>query len=77
MEVINKYKLKSLFSPAMTGRTEYSADEILLTIETMPKEEAIPVEWMKEALHKYCAEGSIYYEVVDLLLKDWEKENDR
>lgn len=36
--------------------------------------EAIPVEWMKKALKKYCSEGSIYYEVVDLLLKDWEKE---
>ena len=37
--------------------------------------EAIPIEWMKTALTKYCAKGSIYYEVVDLLLKDWEKEN--
>lgn len=41
---IDADKLKSYFAPTLTGRTEYSADEILLTIATMPTVDAEPVK---------------------------------
>ena len=41
--LIDADKLKSYFAPTLTGRTEYSADEILLTIATMPTVDAEPV----------------------------------
>ena len=49
MRQIDADKLKSLFSPALTGKTTYSADEILLSIETMPDSELTSQQVME-----YC-----------------------
>jgi len=49
MRPIDADKLKSLFSPALTGKTTYSADEILLSIETMPDSEPT-----FQQIHEYC-----------------------
>lgn len=40
MELVTKQKVKALFSPALTGKTTYTADEILLTLQTMPTVDA-------------------------------------
>ena len=54
MRLIDADKLKSYFAPSLTGRTEYSADEILLTIMTIPTVDAEPVVRCKEC--KYLEE---------------------
>ena len=56
MRVIDADKLKSYFAPTLTGRTEYSADEILLTIMTIPTVEAEPTE---EQVKEYCRKRSL------------------
>ena len=47
--MVSKDKLKQLFSPSLTGKDTYSADEILLSIETMPDNE--PTFWQ---VYEYC-----------------------
>ena len=50
MELVTKQKVEALFSPALTGKTTYTADEILLTLQTMPTVEAIPIKDIKDFL---------------------------
>ena len=56
--LIDAYALKGYFAPTITGRTEYSADEILVTIASMPTVDAVPIKrgyWkvVKSSIHPY------------------------
>ena len=77
MELVNKQKVEALFSPALTGKTTYTADEILLALQTMPTVDAIPISW----IDTYCTDCSIDLrdndaKAIKKLLEDWKKENE-
>ena len=91
MRLIDADKLKSLFSPALQGRTEYSAEEIHMAIVTFPTIKAIPIEWFKNYIKKHThiiknyettdendlrAAERIVIASADRMLEDWEKENE-
>ena len=59
--LIDADKLKSYFAPSLTGRTEYSADEILLTIATMPTVDAEPVVRCGECRYLDDADRGHFY----------------
>lgn len=59
--LIDADKLKSYFAPTLTGRTEYSADEILLTIVSMPTVDAEPVRHGRWKPMDLTYGRSIYY----------------
>ena len=46
--LIDAYALKGYFAPTITGRTEYSADEILVTIASLPTVDAEPIVRCKD-----------------------------
>ena len=83
--LINADKLKSLFSPALTGKTTYTADEIMLSIVSSPTVEAIPIEWIKNKKVDFQNESKSYNylrgmqdgynDCIDYLLSEWELEN--
>ena len=80
-EMIDKYKLKSIFSPAVTGKTEYSTTEILFAIENQPTVEAILIQWIKEYAQKKSANDGMdcywtfWEEDVLRMIEEWEKDN--
>lgn len=83
MELVTKQKVEALFSPALTGKTTYTADEILLTLQTMPAVEAIPIEWLEKWADRKCDYDTMWagnwehtHKYVDEIVKDWEKEDD-
>ena len=72
MNLVSKYTLKALFSPAITGKTEYSADEILLTIDMIPEERGlIPIEWIFD----YIKDNN-YPSKILKMVETWREENE-
>ena len=75
-EMIDKYKLKSIFSPAVTGKTEYSTTEILFAIENQPTVEAIPIEWLEKQADEYIEFGlNRIANELRVIIDEWEKKN--
>ena len=60
--LIDADKLKSYFAPTITGRTEYSADEILLTIATMPTVEQPQINATENMVEIVWCENCKHYE---------------
>ena len=78
MRLTDADKLKPLFSPTLTGKTTYTADEIMLSIISSPTVEAIPIEWIEKKITEYVISsryGSDAVPIVYALLSDWRKEN--
>ena len=77
MELVTKQKVEALFSPALTGKTTYTADEILLTLQTMPTVDAIPIGWLKEQRKIYRGfNWEMSVSVIDEIIDEWGKENE-
>ena len=74
MELVNKQKVEALFSPALTGKTTYTADEILLALQTTPTVDAIPIEWLKNELIPKAENlgATEYANNIRFVLEDWE-----
>lgn len=68
--LIDKYKLESYFTPALTGRTEYSADEILFITGTMPTVDAVEVVRCKDCRWYYIFNGHDRCDLLDLEARD-------
>lgn len=78
MRLIDADKLKVVFSPVMSGMTEYSAEVVVLTIVGFPSVKAIPYEWIENYMNKFQINGVMGDEYMTLfnMLCAWEYGDD-